>query len=105
MAIDQNLPHFDDKTVMNKCHVLKKCHAKLIGVFVRTRTFETNFVFITSQGEKYSLLLHVMMVGTPGTKYGRPGRVYNVHIQLQIVLIHGSIAIAEQREIVDLTCP
>ena len=73
--------------------------------FRETRTFETNFVFITSQGEKYSLLLHVMMVGPPGTKYGRPGRVYNVHIQLQNVLIHGSIAIAEQREIVDLTCP
>ena len=35
MAIDRNLPLFNDKTVMNKCHVFKKCHARLIGVFVR----------------------------------------------------------------------
>ena len=78
---------------------------KIDQCFRDTRIFETNFVFITSQRDKYSLLLHVLMVGTQGTKYGRPGRVYNAHIQLQNVLIHGSIAIGEQREIVDLTCP
>ena len=82
-----------------------KMPCKIDQCFRETRTFETNFVFITSQRDKYSLLLHVMMVGTPGTKCGRPGRVYNVHIHFQNVLIHGSIAISEQREIVDLTCP
>ena len=82
-----------------------KMPCKIDQCFRETRTFETNFVFITSQRDKYSLLLHVMMVGTPATKYARPGRVYNVHIHFQNVLIHGSIAISEQREIVDLTCP
>ena len=35
MAINQNLPYFNDKPVMYKCHVFIKWHARLIGVFVR----------------------------------------------------------------------
>ena len=34
-AVHQNLPYFDDKTVINKCHDFIKCHARLISVFVR----------------------------------------------------------------------
>ena len=41
---------------------------KIDQCFRETRTFETNFVFITSQRDKYSLLLHVMMVEDTGDK-------------------------------------
>ena len=29
MAVDKNLPYSDDKTVINKCHVSKKCQTTI----------------------------------------------------------------------------
>ena len=34
LAVDKHLPYFDDKTVIIKCHIFKKCHVKLFLFFL-----------------------------------------------------------------------